>query len=56
MPFDHVSTLMTQLLNFIGVTDVTVVRAEKQAFGPEVAGQEVAHAKQEVEVAASRAA
>ena len=56
VPFDHVGTLMKQVLSFIGITDVTVVRAEKQAFGPELAGQELAHAKQEVEAAAKRAA
>ncbi len=48
-PYDHVGTLLKQILNFIGIADVTIVRAEKQAFGEEVAGQALTQAKQEIE-------
>lgn len=37
VPFDHVVPYLKQVLGFIGITDVSVVRAEKQAFGPEAA-------------------
>ena len=33
--FEHHESYLTTILNFIGVTDVTVVRAEGLAFGPE---------------------
>jgi FMN-dependent NADH-azoreductase len=36
------------LLGFIGITDVTFVRAERLAFGPEIAGQSVEKAKAEL--------
>ena len=34
-PFEHHESYLTIILNFIGLTDVTVVRAEGLAFGPE---------------------
>ena len=34
-PFEHHESYLTTILNFIGLTDVTVVRAEGLAFGPE---------------------
>mgnify|MGYP000055597717 CR=1 FL=1 len=37
------------LLGFIGITDVTFIRAEKLAFGAEVQEQVIASAKQEVD-------
>jgi FMN-dependent NADH-azoreductase len=33
--FEHPESYLTGLLGFLGVTDVTVVRAEGLAFGPE---------------------
>ncbi len=37
VPFDHVVPYLKQVLGFIGIADISVVRAEKQAFGPEAA-------------------
>ena len=34
-PFEHHESYLTSVLGFIGLTDVTVVRAEGLAFGPE---------------------
>ncbi|HEY2686657.1 MAG TPA: NAD(P)H-dependent oxidoreductase [Steroidobacteraceae bacterium] len=34
-PFEHHESYLTGVLNFIGLTDITVVRAEGLAFGPE---------------------
>jgi FMN-dependent NADH-azoreductase len=34
-PFEHHDSYLTSILNFIGLTDVTVVRAEGLAFGAE---------------------
>jgi FMN-dependent NADH-azoreductase len=34
-PFEHHESYLTTILNFVGLTDVTVVRAEGLAFGPE---------------------
>ena len=34
-PFEHHESYLTSILTFIGLTDVTVVRAEGLAFGPE---------------------
>ncbi|MDB5478070.1 MAG: FMN-dependent NADH-azoreductase [Alphaproteobacteria bacterium] len=46
--FDHVEPLMRQVLGFIGITDVTFIRAEKQAFGVEAASQELEKAKHDI--------
>jgi FMN-dependent NADH-azoreductase len=48
VPFDHVVPLLKQVLGFIGIADITAVRAEKQAFGPEVASASVNEAKAEI--------
>ena len=53
VPFDHVGPLLQQALGFIGITDSTVIRAEKQAFGPEAAAQEVEQAKKAIEAKAA---
>jgi FMN-dependent NADH-azoreductase len=55
-PFDHVAPLLRQILNFIGIVDVTVIRAERQAFGPEMAGQEKEKAEREIETHLQRTA
>ena len=34
-PFEHHESYLTSILTFVGLTDVTVVRAEGLAFGPE---------------------
>ena len=49
VPFDHVTPYLKQALGFIGITDVTVIRAEKQAFGAEAATQEIQNAKLAIE-------
>jgi FMN-dependent NADH-azoreductase len=41
---DHQEPHIRTLLGFMGVTDVTFVRAEKLAFGPEAASQAIAEA------------
>ena len=43
--FDHVTPYLKQVFGFLGVTDFTEVRAEKQGFGPEAAAAELAKAK-----------
>ena len=54
--YDHVGSYLTQILGFLGITDVAIARAEKQAFGTEAASTEIAHAKQEIEKDTKRAA
>ena len=34
-PWEHLSTYLTAVLNFLGISDVEVVRAEGVAYGPE---------------------
>jgi FMN-dependent NADH-azoreductase len=46
---DHQEPHLRTLLGFMGITDVTFVRAEKQAFGPEAAAAAVADAIGRVE-------
>jgi FMN-dependent NADH-azoreductase len=46
--FDHQETYLIGLLGFLGVTDVTVVRAEGVAFGPEAKDAAIAAAKEQV--------
>lgn len=48
VPFDHVTPYLKQALGFIGITDVSVIRAEKQAFGAETAAGEIANAKETI--------
>ena len=42
---DHVSPYLKQVLGFIGITDVTVVSAEKQAMGADTAQHELQNAR-----------
>ena len=49
-PFEHHESYLTSILSFIGLTDVTVVRAEGLAFGPEA--REAAMAKARATIAA----
>jgi FMN-dependent NADH-azoreductase len=44
VPMDSQEPHLRTLLGFIGITDVTFVRAEKLAFGPEAASAAVAEA------------
>ncbi len=44
-PLDFVTPYLRSALSFIGITDVTVVRAEGVAFGPDARSQTVAAAK-----------
>jgi FMN-dependent NADH-azoreductase len=37
--FDHVGPYLKQVLGFIGISDVAIVRAERLAFGPEAVKQ-----------------
>lgn len=46
---DHQEPHLRTLLGFMGVTDVTFVRAEKLAFGPEAASAAVAEAIAQIE-------
>jgi FMN-dependent NADH-azoreductase len=39
---------LRNLLAFIGITDVTFIRAEKLAFGPEAREQAIESARQEI--------
>lgn len=48
-PFDSQEPHLRTLLGFIGITDVTFVRAEKLAFGPEVRGQAIGAAQAALE-------
>ncbi len=47
--YDHVAPFMKQVLGFIGITDVTVVRAEKQALGPDAAAEGFKEGEAELE-------
>jgi FMN-dependent NADH-azoreductase len=49
---DHQEPHLRSLLGFIGITDVTFVRAEKLAFGPEVAEGAIADAIGRIEALA----
>lgn len=46
--YDFVVPYLKTVLGFIGLTDVTVVRAEKQNLGPDIAGPELERAKNEI--------
>lgn len=50
--FDHQEPHLRTLLGFAGITDVTFVRAEKLAFGPEAAAAAVADAIGQIEILA----
>lgn len=47
-PFEHHESYLTGILGFLGVTDVTVVRAEGVAFGPEAKDAAIAGARAQV--------
>jgi FMN-dependent NADH-azoreductase len=49
---DHQEPHIRTLLGFMGITDVTFVRAEKLAFGPEAAAAAVAEAIERIEALA----
>lgn len=51
--YDHVGPYLQQLLGFLGVSDVQIIRAEKQAFGPEAAGEELERAKKQIDAKAA---
>ncbi len=55
---DFQETQLVHVLRFMGLTDVTVIRAEKLAFGPDSAKGSIADAERQVDeiVAASQAA
>jgi FMN-dependent NADH-azoreductase len=45
---EHQESYLIGLLNFLGVTDVTVVRAEGLAFGPEAKQAAIANALKDI--------
>jgi len=47
-PMDFQVPYLRHVLAFIGLTDVTVIHADRQAFAPEVAEQSVVHAIQQL--------
>jgi FMN-dependent NADH-azoreductase len=55
---DFQEAQLVHVLRFMGLTDVTVIRAEKLAFGPDAASASIADAERQVDeiVAASRTA
>ena len=48
-PFEHHESYLTSVLNFIGLTDVTIVRAEGLAFGPEARAAALLKAREHIE-------
>ena len=52
-PFEHHESYLTIILNFIGLTDVTVVRAEGLAFGPEAREAAMSKAREHIEAIAA---
>lgn len=53
-PFDYASTYVRSVFNFMGVTDITIVRAEGMTMGPERATLGLASAWTAAEAAARR--
>lgn len=47
-PFEHHESYLTSVLSFIGLTDVTVVRAEGLALGPEVREEAMVKARKHI--------
>ena len=47
-PFEHQESYVIGVLGFLGVTDVTVVRAEGVAVGPEAKAAAMAHALEDI--------
>jgi FMN-dependent NADH-azoreductase len=52
-PFEHHETYLTSILGLIGLTDVTVVRAEGLAFGPDAREAAMAKARQYISAIAA---
>jgi FMN-dependent NADH-azoreductase len=53
-PADSQEPLLRQMLTFAGLTDISFVRAEKLAFGPDAAAASIAQAEAELAVLARR--
>jgi FMN-dependent NADH-azoreductase len=47
-PFEHHESYLTSVLKFIGLTDVTVVRAEGLGFGPEARQAAMSKAREQI--------
>lgn len=47
-PFDHHESYLKSVLGFIGLTDITVVRAEGLAFGPEAREAAMGRAREQI--------
>ncbi|CAN5398016.1 FMN-dependent NADH-azoreductase AzoR2 [soil metagenome] len=47
-PLDHQESYLRGMLGFIGVTDVTIVRADGLAYGPEAAAASIAGARESI--------
>ena len=47
-PFEHHESYLTSILKFIGLTDVTVVRAEGLGFGPEARQAAMGKAREQI--------
>ncbi len=43
--FDHAGKYLASMFGFLGMTDITIIRAEGLALGPEMAGEAMADAK-----------
>ena len=52
-PFEHHESYLTSVLGFIGLTDVTVVRAEGLGFGPEARQVAMGKAREQIEALAA---
>lgn len=47
--FDHVSPYLKQVFGFLGITDITIVRAEKQGMNPDSAQESLKKAEKELD-------
>ncbi len=50
---DHHETYLTAVFSFIGITDITIIRAEGIAYGPEARQASIERAKSEITVLAA---
>ena len=50
--FDHAGKYLASIFGFLGMSDITVIRAEGMALGPEIAAKSLADAKTSAEAAA----
>jgi FMN-dependent NADH-azoreductase len=55
-PLDHAGAYLQQILGLMGIADVAIIRAEKQAYGPEAAADSMAQARHKLEAETARAA